>query len=179
MPPQPSPDDIQQASQRLQSEQLHSLTDLAHESGFSADTLRRWATRGVCDQAGKRHFLDTTLLAGEFYSSHEAILRYTTATGHPTAHPRSPRRTRQEIAAAISRVSQEELVGLWELASELGGGACHRSVERWIKCGKLNGAGERVYLDGLHRPGIGWMSSREAMVRFVRRSCSTTASKCA
>lgn len=41
------------------------------------------------------------------------------------------------------------------------------SVERWITRGISIRPGFRVHLDGLHRPGAGWLTSHAAFARFV------------
>jgi hypothetical protein len=67
--------------------------------------------------------------------------------------------TRREIVESVRRLNREELIPVAEAAGVLGSPA--GTVERWIQSGWRG-----VYLDGLHRPGVGWMTSREAVARF-------------
>ena len=57
------------------------------------------------------------------------------------------------------RLANEELITAAELADEVF--AYPETVARWITDGKCG-----VYLDGVHRPGVGWMTSRAAYERF-------------
>jgi hypothetical protein len=66
----------------------------------------------------------------------------------------------REQAAAARRVIDEGAVSVHDLAAVVG--ATAESLRRWIVEGK-NG----VHLDGLHRPGVGWMSSELAVARFL------------
>lgn len=70
-------------------------------------------------------------------------------------------RPRIERARAVLRlVRDRDLVPLADLVGHAN--ASERSLIRWIIEGRKG-----VYLDGLHRPGVGWMSSRAAVARFL------------
>jgi hypothetical protein len=66
----------------------------------------------------------------------------------------------REQAAAARRVIDEGAVSVHDLAAVVG--ATAESLRRWIVEGK-NG----VHMDGFHRPQTGWMSSEEAVKRFL------------
>ena len=70
------------------------------------------------------------------------------------------RKTRDNIAAAIARLKGEERVPSTTLATEVG--VYYRVLERWNFAGKGG-----VWLDGYKRKDIGWVSSREAVQRFL------------
>lgn len=78
------------------------------------------------------------------------------------SHTRKERcaRPRLEIARAVQRLATEELVSIAELAAEQG--VSEPSMRRWAIEGRR---GE--FLDAVHRPGRGWLSSREAVQRFL------------
>ena len=70
------------------------------------------------------------------------------------------KRSRLSIAQAVHRLSREQLLPLCELkdlaqVSEL-------TLRRWAVQGRSG-----RYLDALHRPGKGWLSSKEAVLRFI------------
>jgi hypothetical protein len=67
--------------------------------------------------------------------------------------------TRLEIARAAQRLALEPLITVDELAGEVF--AYSRTLIRWITEGKGG-----VHLDGIHRPGRGWLTSRAAYARF-------------
>ncbi|MBA4191974.1 MAG: hypothetical protein C0467_28680 [Planctomycetaceae bacterium] len=70
------------------------------------------------------------------------------------------KRTRTEIAQAVARLQHDgELVPVEELAREAGVSA--GALTRWIVSGKAG-----CYLDGLHHPRQGWLSSRAALRRL-------------
>lgn len=69
------------------------------------------------------------------------------------------RRPRIEIAKAVHRLTREKLLTLEELATTAGVGL--GTLLRWVMSGKGG-----VFLDGFHRPNVGWMSSVEALGRF-------------
>lgn len=71
----------------------------------------------------------------------------------------SDKRPRVEIARAVLRLRTETVVPVEQVSAEAQ--AHSRALVRWITGGKHG-----VYLDGLHRPGIGWMTSRAALDRF-------------
>ncbi len=69
------------------------------------------------------------------------------------------KRSRLDIGRAVLRLSQEQLVTLCEL-SDQAGVSCE-TLKRWIISGRSG-----RFLDGVHRPNRGWMSSRAALIRF-------------
>lgn len=75
------------------------------------------------------------------------------------------RRPRLEIAKAVHRLTTEPLITLIEAGTTAG--VSPDTVRRWIIDGVRG-----THLDGLHRPGQGWLTSRAAVDRFkAARSC--------
>jgi hypothetical protein len=74
-----------------------------------------------------------------------------------------PRRDRRrEIARAVARLNAEDLEPAGDLAAFLA--LPPSRVVRWVIQGERG-----VFLDGVHRPGVGWLSSVPACVRFCRQ----------
>jgi transposase-like protein len=73
---------------------------------------------------------------------------------------RNHRLAKAEQAAAARRVLAEGEVSVHELAKRIG--VTGQSLQRWIVEGRAG-----VHLDGFHRPGTGWMTSEEAVKRFL------------
>ncbi len=101
--------------------------------------------------------VDSTL---SFWLTHEPL---PAGADRPEAHPfvgLSPmKRSRLEIGKAILRLSQEPLVSICLLSTEAG--VSCETLKRWI----ISGRGGQ-FLDGVHRPEKGWLSSRAALARF-------------
>lgn len=76
-------------------------------------------------------------------------------------HRTASARPRLDIARAVQRLASEVLVPVSELRGEAGG-VSEQALVRWA----VEGRGGK-YLDAVHRPGTGWMSSREAVMRFM------------
>lgn len=76
------------------------------------------------------------------------------------------KRSRLEIARAVLRLSTEPLVPVERFRERTT--ADTHSVIRWITRGRGG-----VFLDGLHRPGVGWMSSFAALERFFAQTRAT------
>ncbi len=70
------------------------------------------------------------------------------------------KRSRSAICAAVRRLKGEELMNLYALADEID--VSVQTLTRWAIEGK-----QRCWLDAVHRPGVGWLSSREACERFL------------
>ena len=70
------------------------------------------------------------------------------------------KRSRLSIGQAVMRLTKETLVPLCDL-KELAG-VSELTLRRWAIQGR---AGR--YLDALHRPSVGWMSSSFAVLRFM------------
>jgi hypothetical protein len=70
------------------------------------------------------------------------------------------RRSRSDIVKAVRRVSREETVHISALTEEAD--ASERAILRWIVQGRRG-----KYMDGFHKPGEGWMSSKAALARFL------------
>jgi hypothetical protein len=71
---------------------------------------------------------------------------------------------RSRICRAVKRLASEELVRVRELTAEAG--ATDAILRRWIIEGFKIGPGQHLHLDGVRRPGVGWLSSRPAVRRF-------------
>ncbi len=69
------------------------------------------------------------------------------------------KRPRTEIARAVLRLANEPLQSVAALADAVGVDV--RSLVRWITQGRAG-----VHLDGVHRPGFGWLTSAAALRRF-------------
>jgi hypothetical protein len=80
---------------------------------------------------------------------------------------RKHKRPRVEIARAVHRLMSEALKNLEELAGEAGVSA--DTLKRWGISGK-----QGVHLDLFHRPLVGWLSSTEAVQRFLREWSAKT-----
>jgi hypothetical protein len=61
----------------------------------------------------------------------------------------------------VARLNREQLIPVIGEGAPLLGHT-GRTVERWVVTGYRG-----VYLDGLHRPGVGWLTSRAAVWRFL------------
>ena len=70
-----------------------------------------------------------------------------------------PKRPRTEIARAVLRLANESLQPVAVLADEAR--VDMRSLIRWITQGRGG-----VHLAGVHRPGVGWLTSAAALRRF-------------
>jgi hypothetical protein len=71
---------------------------------------------------------------------------------------------RSRICRAVKRLAREDLVRLRELTAEAG--ATDAALRRWIIAGVKIAPGQHLHLDGVRRPGVGWLSSRPAVRRF-------------
>jgi hypothetical protein len=71
------------------------------------------------------------------------------------------KRSRLEITRAALRLDGETLVPIECLREKTT--ASSRALIRWITAGRAG-----VFLDGIHKPGIGWVSSFAALERFFR-----------
>jgi hypothetical protein len=77
------------------------------------------------------------------------------------------KRSRLEIARAVLRLAGEPLVPVERLRERTT--ASTRALVRWITGGRGG-----VFLDGCHRPGVGWVSSFAALERFFRELRAAT-----
>jgi hypothetical protein len=76
-------------------------------------------------------------------------------------------RDSRDLAAAVKRVQTEGPVPLHDLTTLAG--ASVTTIQRWIISGRHG-----VRLDGLrHRDGSGWLSSSQAVVRFLAEVART------
>lgn len=69
------------------------------------------------------------------------------------------RRSSGSIKEAVARLNKEVLIPIEVIARELS--LTKESVRRWGISGRRG-----VFLDVVHRPGRGWLTSRQALARF-------------
>jgi hypothetical protein len=69
--------------------------------------------------------------------------------------------SKDEIRRAVRRIRDDVLIDMGEAARLLG--KPPMTVERYVVRGCRG-----VRLDGLHRPGVGWVTSAAAVERFAR-----------
>lgn len=77
------------------------------------------------------------------------------------------KKPRLEIARAVLRLASESQVPVEQLREKAMAGT--RSIVRWITAGRGG-----VFLDGYHKPGVGWVSSVAALDRFFEQTLAAS-----